>query len=401
MLATSASLLSHVAQAKMSFIDDAEFFGEARYRFEHVDQDNALENAKAHTLRTNFGIESGEYKGLKALVEAQMVTHLGSEKFNSLNNGETGFSTVADPDTVELNRAWVEFSGLPETSIKLGRQFINLNNQRFVGTVGWRQNDQTFDSFTVSNTSIDKLKIQYSYVDNVDRIFEGIGDQQDSDTHLLDLSYKFNDWVNASVYGYWMDFEDAASLSNETYGIRLTGKGAVNDSWTLGYEAEYAQQNDYADNTASYDEGYYHVGAHVSGHGFTFGAGHEVLESDDTNAFKTPLATLHKFNGWADMFLNTPAAGLEDSYAKIVYKPSGTDSVLDGTKFLAMYHDFSGEEGGDFGSEIDLSVSKSFDLPEEYSLDNLNVQLKYADYNAEDAPYVDTQKIWFQIGTKF
>ena len=123
-----------------------------------------MENAKAHTLRTNFGIESGEYKGLKALVEAQMVTHLGSEKFNSLNNGETGFSTVADPDTVELNRAWVEFSGLPETSIKLGRQFINLNNQRFVGTVGWRQNDQTFDSFTVSNTSIDKLKIQYSYV---------------------------------------------------------------------------------------------------------------------------------------------------------------------------------------------------------------------------------------------
>ena len=33
-----------------------------------------------------------------------------------------------------------------------------------------------------------------------------------------------------------------------------------------------------------------------------------------TEVFKTPLATLHKFQGWADKFLGTPANGVKDSH---------------------------------------------------------------------------------------
>lgn len=200
-----------------------------------------------------------------------------------------------------------------------------------------------------------------------------------------------------------MDFDEAQSSSNKTYGARLTGKYALSNDWTASYEAEYAHQTDHANNTADYSENYYHIAPQISGHGFTLKAGYEVLEGDGTNAFQTPLATLHKFNGWADKFLSTPANGLEDAYILASYKASGTDTFLDGTKLTAVYHDFDGHEAGDYGSEFDLAIGKSFDLPQAAGplLKKLNVTLKYADYNADDTPYTDTEKFWLQIGLKF
>ena len=123
---------------------------------------------------------------------------------------------------------------------------------------------------------------------------------------------------------------------------------------------------------------------------------------DGTNSFQTPLATGHKFNGWADKFLTTPANGLEDAYAKVAYKFSNVNKYIDGTKVAAIYHDFDGNETGDYGSEIDFVVKKSFDLPSAgQPFEKLNFVVKYADYDADDAAYTDTQKYWFQVGVNF
>ena len=46
--------------------------------------------------------------------------------------------------------------------------------------------------------------------------------------------------------------------------------------------------------------------------------GIEILANDKETSFATPLATLHKFNGFADQFLATPSQGLEDKFLKIV-----------------------------------------------------------------------------------
>src|SRR3546814_12023345 len=46
---------------------------------------------------------------------------------------------------------------------------------------------------------------------------------------------------------------------------------------------------------------------------FSLNGNYEVLGSDaGVFAFQTPLATLHKFQGWADLFLTTPSAGVRD-----------------------------------------------------------------------------------------
>ena len=389
-----------------SLVKDGTFYGEARYRYEYVDQNGITEEANAHTVRTNIGFKTGEYKGFKALVEAQIVRKLGDEDFNDTTNGKTTFPVVADPDVAEINEFWLSY-GIPlitDTDIKVGRQKMNFDNQRFVGTVGWRQNDQTFDAVQVTSSAIENLDLLYSYVGNVNRIQGNdhpLGDL-DSNIHLANASYKVADWLKATVYGYWMDFDEAAGLSNRTYGVRATGNVPLSDDWTFFYEAEAAMQEDHGNNTASYDENYYHIAPGIKGHGFTLKAGYEVLGGNGTNSFATPLATAHKFNGWADKFLATPAAGLEDAYAMASYKFSGMGDFIDGTKVTAFYHDFSGDSSGDFGSELDLAIGKTFTIPESIKpFKNVGVTFKYADYNAEDAPYTDTQKFWLQVGVKF
>jgi hypothetical protein len=216
----------------------------------------------------------------------------------------------------------------------------------------------------------------------------------DSSSHFINASYGFTDWFKITGYGYWLEFDRLPARSSETFGLRATGKTLITENWSFAYEAEAATQSDRGNNTASYDEEYYHIAPSVSGHGFTFGAGYEVLGGDGANAFQTPLATLHKFNGWADKFLDTPAAGLEDAYVSASYKVTGLNKAVDGTTFTAVYHDFNGDESGDFGSEFDASVGKSFELPKELPFEKFNILVKYADYNAEDAPFTDTQKFW-------
>jgi hypothetical protein len=406
---TTTALVSMLAMqsahAENNFLTNGDFFGEIRYRYEFVDQNGINNNAHANTVRTNLGYKTGEIHGITGLVEGQLVQHIGGEKFNSLENNNTTYPVVADPDVVQLNRAWLNYNGVPQTNIKLGRQAINWDGQRFIGTVGWRQNDQTFDALTVSNDSLENIKIKYGYIHNVNRIFGDSSPAEDleSQSHIANVSYNINDRIVAKAYGYLLDFEDALGLSSETYGVSLSGNMPVTEILRFKYHGEYAHQNDHAENPSNYDESYYHINAALDGKSYSFKIGHEVLGGDGTNSFQTPLATLHKFNGWTDKFLSTPVSGLKDTYVGMSYKLTNTaSSLLNGTKLSAVYHNFQGDSSGDYGSEIDFSISKKFKLPEnQMNFNNINVLLKYADYDGKDAPYTDTQKLWLQIGTKF
>jgi hypothetical protein len=54
---------------------------------------------------------------------------------------------------------------------KLGRQKIIFDNARFVGDVGWRQNDQTFDAISYSNGKLVKdLTVTLDYVSKINPI---------------------------------------------------------------------------------------------------------------------------------------------------------------------------------------------------------------------------------------
>ncbi len=369
-----------------------------RYRFESVDQDGVENNASASTLRARIGYETGSYKGFKAVVDFETIQNIGGEKFNNTVNGKTTYPVVADPETSELNQAYIAYSGIGKTSLKLGRQRIKLDNARFVGNVGFRQNEQTFDSVVFANTSIKNLTAIYAYVWNVNRIFgedHPAGDLS-TDTHIINLGYK-TPYGKLSAYGLFIDLDAAAALSSRTMGVRFAGSTkATKGGFSFLYALEFANQQDNGNNPTDYDVNYYLVEAGAKYAGFTAKAGYEVLEGDGTSSFKTPLATLHTFQGVTDKFLATPPNGIEDIYVKLAYKV-GADGFLKGLKISGSYHDFKAENGGgDYGSEWGVKLSRGYKT----SYGKISWSAEVAKYES-DGFGTDTTKSWMTLGLAY
>lgn len=378
-------------------IDATKPIFQARLRYETVEQDNALSDADALTYRFRAGLQTGEAFGTSFLVEFDHVEDIVDD-FNSTINGKGTFSVVPDPNVTELNRLQLVNKSLPDTTITLGRQRIILDDARFVGNVGWRQNEQTFDGLRVQNKSIGDLSVDVSYINRINRIF---GDDSpigvwEGDTILLNASHP-TPIGKLTGFGYFIDVEEAGgNPSSQTLGVRLSGKQQFGDG-KLTYALSAAQQEDYGESTLDYDADYYLIDAGYGINGFTVGAGYEVLGDD----FRTPLATLHKFQGWSDVLLGSFAGvgglgqtvqGVEDLYFKAGYAP-GDLSLFKGTKFTAFYRDLSAESGGlDYGDEINFVANAK--------IGNVKALLKFANYNADEFA-VDTQKIWIQFDYAF
>ncbi len=356
-----------------------------RYRYEHVDQAGFSKEANASTLKSRLTYTSANYHGWTIRLEADDVTAIGNDNFNSTRNGETTYPVVADPEGTEVNQAYVDyrFDGGQAT---LGRQRIALDDQRFVGGVAWRQNEQTFDAFRLRFTAAG-WSGDYSYVNRVSRIFGPDGGVPDralnGDIHFLNAK-RDTSIGKVSLFGYSMDFDDASSLSNLTYGFAYERTFTAGDV-LIPVRVSIAQQDDHGANPVSYTARYGMLDVGWKHKTLSANLGYEFLEGDNQagKSFRTPLATLHKFQGWADRFLNTPAAGIEDIYVGLGY---GSLRVI--------YHDFRGEaQGGSLGSE--LNVSWRYKFSEQYS-----VLLKYADYHADDFA-TDTRKAWLMFTATF
>jgi hypothetical protein len=358
-----------------------------RYRYEFVDQEGISKDAGASTLRTRLSYKTLPYNQTSFFIEMDDLSYVGSERFNNTRNGETRYPVVADPEGTHINQAYFKYEG-DKAAVTLGRQRINMDGQRFIGGVGWRQNEQTYDAFRVDSKSFENTKVSYVYINRVSRIFgpdDGTPDDVlDSNSHLLNAKFNLSDNTALTAYAYALDFEDADGLSNQTIGVMLSHKIKSGDN-VFPITLEYASQDDHGDNPTSYSADYYHITVGASIDKVKLNLGYEVLEGNDSpgEAFRTPLATLHKFNGWTDKFLTTPSGGIEDTYLTLKY----------GTLTLA-YHQFDAETGsGEHGSEWGISWAHKFS--NHYSL-----LLKFADYSAEDHAS-DTTKGWLMFTATF
>ena len=381
--AASADAIDEISAA----IADGKSSMNFRYRFEGVDQDGKNEDAGASTLRSRYTFVSGVTSGFSVGVETDYVSVIGSEKYNSTVNGKTQYPVVADPDGLDLNQAYIKYQSGKLTST-FGRQRILLGDQRFVGGVAWRQNEQTYDGIRLAYKASDSLTLDYSAITRVRRIFgpdDGVQPSKwDSNSHLFTATNTFAAGHKLSAFAYLLDFENGNGLpnSNATYGVSYDGTVS---GFKIG--AQLATQSDYADNPISYDASMYSVSVARAFGKITASAGYESLGSDDGNmAFRTPLATLHKFQGNADKFLVTPAGGVEDLYFSI----AGSVGKL---KLGATWHDLSAAEtSADYGSELDLVAT----LP---LTKRTSVQFKYADYQS-DGFATDTTKFWLTFNAK-
>ncbi|MEH6587018.1 MAG: alginate export family protein [Halioglobus sp.] len=393
-LATGAQAQDGFTEGLKNAVSEGTAKVDFRYRFENVDDDDFRKDANASTLRSRLTFQSGTVGGFTGLMEFDNVTYIGNDDFNSTENGKVDRPVVADPKGTEVNQAWLKY-GVESLSGIYGRQRILHGSQRFVGGVAWRQNEQTYDGFRAQWGEASNLHLDYAYVYNINRIF-GPDDSTaqpanwKGDNHLARLDWKLTDDHTVTGFIYALEIDERGSWSpnksvnnsTDTYGVEYSGKLGP-----LGAKAAYAKQSDAGDSYLDYDADYYMLEGAMTFAGITGKLGYEVLGADNGVGFKTPLATAHKFQGWADKFLTTPGDGIEDLYL-------GATGKLGPVKLGAFYHDFSAEDSSeDFGTEWDLvgtwAINKQF-----------TTQLKYANFSSDSNRYSDTQKLWVTLQLK-
>lgn len=387
--AVAMALLAGTPALRAADAPKASFEWDLRARSEMVGDDGFARDADATTARLRAGLRLAPAAGWTVLLEGEGVAGFGN--YNSGANGKVQYPLVMDPTGAELNQAWVGWKNA-QGGVTVGRQRILLDNQRWVGNVGWRQNEQTFDAVAAQWKPVKDLTLSYYWLDKVhraagDKALNRLARERRLDTHLVNVAWKRGrqQWTG---YAYLHDDRDVASASSATYGLRWTGAMAA-DGQGFGWSAEYARQTDHARNPARFSVNYWLLEPTWTQGKTTFRAGWEHLGSNGVVALQTPLATLHAFNGWDDQFLTTPAKGMEDRYLGVGGK-FGSGKAAGKLNWAVTWHDYRADVGGlHYGSEWNASLG--FPLP-----GGLNGMLKVADYRADHFSR-DNTKLWLQV----
>ena len=362
-----------------------------RIRYEGVDQADFATNADAFTSRLRLGVQTGTMAGTSLLAEGVWLEDM-LDDYDSTTNGASEYPVVADPDLVAINRFAIVNRSLESMVLTFGRQRIIHGNARFVGNVGWRQHEQTFDGAR-AEVGFGKSKLDVSYANQVNRVFgpdSPVGKWED-DLVLLRASHAF-EWGEVAAFGYLLELDDAPAMSSDTYGVELVGSRPLTDGLSARFALSFARQASRDSNPVDYDESYSLVELGVGFKRATIDVGRETLGGDGLSAFSTPLATLHLFQGWADKFLTTPPGGIDDTYVEFGYT-TGAKGPVDRLSIVAAFHELESDAGSaKYGDELDLSLVAR--------VAKMTFTLKYADYRAA-ALFTDTTKLWLSMDFVF
>jgi hypothetical protein len=395
-----------------------------RARYETVEDASKTPDANATTLRARLGYETGAWNGLSLQVDFDQIWTVGSATYNSTRNGKALYPVIADPSMTALNRLQLTYASNFDTKFVLGRQRLLIGNQRFVGNSGWRQHEQTFDALSAVNTSIDGLTLSYAYLYRINRVYgpeqpapsntpaaaTGQADYFKSNSHIMDGIYAGIPGLKLEGYAFLLDLSApgyamlpaqqlaTSKLSTATVGGRGDYGFALADGVAAKLSGEFAHQSEYADNPLSISLNYWLGEGSVTWQGLSGLVGYEVMEGNDTIGFATPLATLHAFNGWADMFLTTPANGLKDLYFKGGYSLPADFIAAKSLNLAALWHDYHTDA-------LDRGIGGEWDLQAELVMDtNLSFMAKYANYAGSGTAFggfPDKSVFWLQTAYKY
>lgn len=399
-----------------------------RLRYENVDQDGwigsaatgrNLDEADAWTLRSLIGWQTAPFKNFSIAAQLINVTQFNDDFYDSTNaifgssvavpSNKSKYPVVADPDYTGINQLFLEWTGLPDTKVRVGRQSVKLDNVRFVGNVEFRQLMQVFDGIAIENKSIPDVELYVAHFEALRRITGEYINRGNVD--IAHATWKYSPTENLTGYGYLQNMPmngfnpynttphrdtshggtGFADNSSQTYGLRVDGSHKIDDAWKVLYTAEYAKQDDYRGGNDNIDAHYWRLGAGAGWGNWYLRLDRETLSSNgeataaNRYAFQTPLATGHLFQGWGDSFLLTPKEGMKDTFLSF-------GGEVFGIKLSGEYHWFDSDRdfrttgngsafssftGNQYGKELDLSAAYAFDK-------NWSGKIEYFGYNADD-----------------
>jgi hypothetical protein len=368
-------------------------FGDARLRFESDRSDLPAAEEDLLTLRVQAGVELELSSSTSLLGEVEWVADLYRDE---TQQGPPG-PAIPDREVLEINRLQLSHD-FGSGRIIAGRQRLAFDDERFVGTSAFRQNEQTYDAVRASIPSLGGVAIDMAYAWQVNRFLsaEDATSRYRGGTWLLNVSAE-TPAGRLTGYHYALDLDDGAGAptsainSSVTSGVSLAGrrywKGAG-----VGWRAEYAHQRDHAGNPLDYSADYWRAVAMLDLTQVSVSGGYEVLGAGGARAFQTPLGSNHARQGAADMFVVTPDAGLRDTSLEAVW-PIGAFGPVRGLTTVLQRHWFADDfAGDDLGAEWNISLRAA--------VHGVQASIEFAAYSA-DGFGDDTQKLWLSVRRSF
>lgn len=390
--AMTAVFLPAAALAQTPDESGARVIFESRLRGETVDQQGFAEKADALTLRTRLGWRSPRVHGLQWLVEGEGVV-VFDDRYSAPVDPVPGRPAVADGETLELNRAQLRWTGLPDTEIIAGRQRLAVGASRFVGNSGWRQNEQTFDAIRVSTTALRPVALTWVFADRVQRPLghdhpQGVWR---GDIHLLQAEAD-TPVGRLSGFGLNIDLDNAPGQSSTTLGARLAGSRPAGGDLSLTWAGEYAVQRDAGANPADYSLDFQAAALGLKTPRWSADLGYERFDGDGVAGFQTPLGSGHGFLGWADVIAATPAFGVRDLFVRGQVSVPALGRTA---RLTAEVHAFHEADGAfDLGRELDLSAAVPVD-------GHWSVELKAAHFDSDHPAFADADKGWLILEYRY
>lgn len=387
----------HIGNQLPGFADaitGGRFHAEVRPRYNRIDEDDKPLRAEGFTARAIAGWRSAPFRGLRFTAEAIVTAPIGPEDYNDdpAQLASSPYPLLPDPRYHGANQVHLEYSGIEALRVRLGRQVVRLENQRWVSDNDFRQIPQLFDGVRATWNGIENTELEAGYFSRM-RNTSGMT----RDLRLTTLRAAWNPRVGHSLaaYGVFHDqaqngaFTGFADNSYRVLGVRAAGAfaaGAVD----LPYVVEAAQQRPYAGGDARVDAGYARAGAGVSTARFTLRYDYEVKASNGGRyGLQMPLTDFYAFNGWTLHFFNTPREGLRDRWLTALYAVG----------MLTLYgeaHRFKADFGGaDLGRELDVGATFAF-------TPDIVLRVQHARYDSPPAaPPGDIRKTWVTLTGTF
>lgn len=327
-----------------------------RYRYEYIADDATAFAGRASTVRAALGYETRPLLGFSAMGQLAAVGALGPDFYRvptSPAQNNMAYPTVIDPTGLMVSQVYAKYEASWLT-VKLGRQELAFNNQRFLSTAPWRQVHQTFDAASIVARPIEGLRLQYALTGRVNRVTgpSASDGQLYLLGHLVNVTYERPGIGSLAVYDLHLDYLKDSSSSTNTIGARVEGPLHVDKEWSFLYAAELAHQTNAATNPTRFAASYYLVEAGAAFRGISGTVSYNVREgSGPMDKLTTPLS--QPWDGRSEKFAVTPDAGLRTLSVSL----AGAVPRVRGLSVSTAYYDYSSQSTkAHYGREQDVGV---------------------------------------------
>ncbi len=368
---------------------------EVRPRYALITETRKPKDTNVWTVRAAIGWQTAPFHDLRVTGQYITTGTIGSGEYNADpgRNAISEYPLLPDPPHSGMNQLYADYTGLPSTRVRLGRQILRIDNERFISDVDFRQTPQVFDGVTVINNSLPQTELQLG---EYRRMRTVLGRLNELRLHILHAAWNPLPDHTLAGYGYWQD--QAATGSQTGFannaqriaGAHAEGALQIAEGWRWLYFAAYARQNRIGDGDARIKAGYMRIGMGLQAAGaLAWGAriDHEEKGSNQgVYGFQTPLGDFYAFNGWALQYTSTPPQGLRDTWLTF----RGQRERLGGH---IEVHRFRSDFGG-------LALGREFDALLTYAVTHgFIVKLQYARFRTGDGARVknDVDKTWLAL----